>query len=80
MEIKRTNRSIGIREVEKFDKIVSGLELSRNIQVKQKWYISHGGFSKKAVEYAKKMGILISDVTDIETIANAIKYRLKGTS
>ena len=77
VEIKNINKPIGPKQLKKFQKAILGLELSRNIKVTYRWYISYEGFSSSGRVFASNNNILISDWEDIQKLARFVKYRLK---
>ena len=76
LEVKSTTRPAGRKDLNKFEKAVRAFELSRDLKVSRKWFVSTEGFSKGAIEDAKKMGMLTSNSKDVAMIAQKLGYRM----
>jgi len=75
LEVKKRGKSISIKDLQKLEENAKFLEREKAIKIDRLWFIS-SSFNEKAMDYALKQGIMVSDITNIRELSRLFNMRI----
>jgi hypothetical protein len=76
VEVKHTDKAVGISQVNKFEKACAVAEKVLNGEEVTRWYISVNGFSHQAASYLMEKGFLYSDREQVNQLLGLFGLRI----
>jgi hypothetical protein len=76
VEVKHTDKAVGISQVKKFEKACAVAEKVLNGEEVTRWYISVSGFSHQAASYLRKKGFFYSDREQVNQLLGLFGLRI----